>query len=140
MSNHYHILLETPIPNLSDGMRQLNGVYTQRFNKLHSSCGHVFSGRFKSTIVDKDSYLLELCRYIVLNPVRAKIVTIPEQFFWSSYSATIGSVSAPEFLNLAWLTEIINPDFEVALNPFQDFVNDGINNVVNKTLNHKSVI
>jgi len=61
-------------------MRQLNGVYTQRFNKLQLSCGHVFSGRFKSTIVDKDSYLLELCRYIVLNPVRAKIVTTPEQF------------------------------------------------------------
>ncbi|MBD3670659.1 MAG: transposase [Gammaproteobacteria bacterium] len=71
MSNHYHLLLETPDGNLSQGMRQLNGVYTQQFNRTHERVGHVFQGRYKAIIVQKDSYLLELSRYIVLNPVRA---------------------------------------------------------------------
>jgi len=77
MDNHYHLLFETPSPNLSDGMRHLNGVYTQRINRIHRSCGHLFQGRFKAVNVEKDSHLLELCRYIVLNPVRAKLVNIP---------------------------------------------------------------
>ncbi len=64
-------VVETPEPNLSRGMRQLNGVYTQRFNRHHHRVGHVFQGRFKAILVDRDAYLLELCRYVVLNPVRA---------------------------------------------------------------------
>ena len=75
MSNHYHLLIETPDSNLAMGMRQLNGVYTQRFNRRHARVGHVFQGRYKAIIVQKDSYLLELARYIVLNPVRARMVT-----------------------------------------------------------------
>jgi putative transposase len=71
MSNHYHVLVETPQANLSQGMRQLNGVYTQHFNRAHGKVGHVFQGRFKAIVVDKEGYLLELARYIVLNPVRA---------------------------------------------------------------------
>lgn len=71
MTNHYHILVETPDANLSKGMRYLNGVYTQRFNRKHSRVGHVFQGRYKAILVEKDHYLLELARYIVLNPVRA---------------------------------------------------------------------
>ena len=64
---HYHILIETPDGNLSKGMRQLNGVYTQRFNRTHNRVGHVFQGRYKAILVQKDAYLLELSRYIVLN-------------------------------------------------------------------------
>ncbi len=71
MSNHYHILIETPEANLAQGMRQLNGVYTQRFNRGHSRVGHVFRGRYKAILVERDSYLLELARYVVLNPLRA---------------------------------------------------------------------
>ena len=67
MGNHYHILIETPDGNLSKGMRQLNGVYTQRFNRIHNRVGHVFQGRYKAILVQKDAYLLELSRYIVLN-------------------------------------------------------------------------
>ena len=74
MDNHYHLLIETPESNLSSGMRQLNGVYTQRFNRKHERVGHVFQGRFKSILVQKEYYLLELARYIVLNPVRARMV------------------------------------------------------------------
>ena len=74
MSNHYHLVVETPDANLSKGMRQLNGVYTQRFNRSHQRVGYVFQGRFKAILVEKDSYLLELVRYVVLNPLRARMV------------------------------------------------------------------
>jgi len=72
MDNHFHLLVETPEANLSEAIRQLNGVYTQAFNRRHQRVGHVLQGRFKAIVVDRDSYLLELCRYVVLNPVRAK--------------------------------------------------------------------
>ena len=73
MTNHYHLLIETPDANLSQGMRYLNGVYTQRFNRKHSRGGYVFQGRYKAILVDKNEYLQELSRYIVLNPVRAEM-------------------------------------------------------------------
>ena len=74
MSNHYHLLVETPDVNLSKGMRQLNGVFTQSMNRKHHRVGHQFQGRYKAILVDKDVYLLELCRYIVLNPIRANML------------------------------------------------------------------
>jgi putative transposase len=74
MTNHYHLLIETHTPTLSKGMKYLNGTYTQAFNRRHKRVGHVFQGRFKGILVEKDSYLLELSRYIVLNPVRAHMV------------------------------------------------------------------
>ncbi len=74
MDNHYHLLLETPEGNLSGGMRRLNGTYTQGFNRRYRRVRHVLQGRFKSLLVEKEAYLLELCRYIVLNPVRAHLV------------------------------------------------------------------
>ena len=96
MTNHYHLLVETPDANLSKGMRQLNGVYTQRVNRTHGRVGHVFQGRFKAVLVDKDNYLLELSRYVVLNPLRAKMVRRVEQWRWSSYLATCGQVTKPD--------------------------------------------
>ncbi len=78
MTNHYHLLIETPQANLSKGMRFLNGVYTQRFNRAHKRVGHVLQGRYKSILVEKESYLLELSRYLVLNPVRAKMGQVPK--------------------------------------------------------------
>ena len=82
MDNHYHLLVETPDANLSKGMRQLNGMYTQIFNRAHHRVGHVFQGRYKAILIDKDSYLLELSRYIVLNPVRARMVRSAEEWPW----------------------------------------------------------
>ena len=90
MSNHYHLLVETPEGNLSKGMRQLNGVYTQHVNRKHGRVGHLFQGRFKGILVEREAYLLELARYIVLNPVRAGLVKEPEEWPWSSYRATVG--------------------------------------------------
>src|SRR4029077_14091805 len=79
MNNHYHLVIETPDGNLSKGMRQFNGVYTQAFNKRHGRVGHVFQGRFKAILVQKDTHFVEVCRYVVLNPVRAKTVRHPRQ-------------------------------------------------------------
>jgi len=95
MTNHYHILIETPEANLAQGMRQLNGVYTQRFNRAHERVGHVFQGRYKAILVERDSYLLELARYVVLNALRAKMVKRLEAWPWSSYTATCGQVNIP---------------------------------------------
>ena len=78
MGNHYHLLIETPEANLSRGMRQLNGIYTQSFNRRHGRCGHLFQGRYKAILVEKEKYLLALCRYIVLNPLAAGIMSSPE--------------------------------------------------------------
>ena len=79
MSNHYHLLIETPEANLSRGMRHLNGVYTQAFNRRHMRSGHILQGRFKAIVVEKESHLLELARYVVLNPVRARMVRSAKQ-------------------------------------------------------------
>ena len=98
MGNHYHLLLETPEPNLVRGMRRLNGVYTQAFNHRHDRAGHVLQGRYKAILVDKDSYLLELCRYVVLNPVRARMVSAAGEWSWSSYLATAGKMTCPDWL------------------------------------------
>ncbi len=103
MDNHYHLLIETPDANLQTGMRQLNGVYTQQFNRRHARVGHVFQGRYKAILVDKDRYLLELCRYVVLNPVRANMVALPEQYRWSSYAAMMGAQQEVSWLSTNWI-------------------------------------
>jgi len=87
MSNHYHLLVETPSPNLSKGMQLLNGVYTQRFNRAANRSGHVFQGRFKAILVEKESHLLELARYIVLNPVRAGAARSARDWTWGAATA-----------------------------------------------------
>ncbi len=103
MSNHYHLVIETPEANLARGMRQLNGVYTQAFNRRHRKVGHLFQGRYTAILVDKDQYLLELARYVVLNPVRARMVKSASQYPWSSYRAMIGKSAAPAWLDIDWL-------------------------------------
>lgn len=99
MSNHYHLIVETPDANLSKGMRQLNGIFSQASNRRHRRVGHVFQGRYKAIVVDKDSYLLALTRYVVLNPVRAEMVAHPEDWPWSSYAAMVGTVCTPSWLS-----------------------------------------
>lgn len=124
MGNHYHLLIETPAPNLVAGMRRLNGVYTQAFNRRHGRVGHVFQGRYKSVLVDKDSYGLELCRYIVLNPVRARMVRRQENWAWSSYRATVGQVAAPAWLDADWVLGQLGERDPVAA--YERFVREGI--------------
>ncbi len=126
MDNHYHLLLETPRANLSKALRQLNGVYTQAFNRRHDKVGHVLQGRFKAILVDRDSYLLELCRYVVLNPVRAKMVRKPESYRWSSYRASAGIDAAPAYLRLEWLLSQFAKQPAVAQRRYQAFVAAGV--------------
>ena len=125
MSNHYHILIETPESNLSLGMRQLNGVYTQRFNRNHNRVGHVFQGRFKAILVDKDAYLLELARYIVLNPVRARRVRRVRDWIWSSYRATSGIEAKPDWLQIDGLLSCFAKRRKTAYERYIQFVQDG---------------
>ena len=126
MGNHYHLMIETPQANLSRGMRQLNGMFTQRFNRKHHRIGHVFQGRFKSIVVDKEAYLLELIRYIVGNPVAAGIVTDVADWPWSSYLATAGKRSTPAFLNTDWLLSQFDSVTTRAQADYIAFVQEGV--------------
>jgi REP element-mobilizing transposase RayT len=126
MDNHYHLLIQTPDGNLSKGMRHLNGVYTQSSNRLHQRVGHLFQGRFKAILVDSDAYLLELARYVVLNPVRAGMVKMPEDWTWSSYRASMGLVSAPLWFAEDGLLSMFAERRSLAQQYYAQFVAEGI--------------
>lgn len=126
MDNHYHLLIETPDSNLSMGMRHLNGVYTQTFNRRHKRVGHVFQGRFKAVIVEKESHLLELCRYVVLNPVRAGMVSTPRNWHWSSYRATGGESKKESYLTTDWILSQFSETKSEARIKYRQFVKDGM--------------
>jgi len=126
MDNHYHLVIETPEGNLSEGMRQLNGVYTQKYNWLHGKTGHVFQGRYKAIIVDRDNYLLQLIRYVVLNPVRANMVKDPKDWVWSSHRPTAGVDEAPSFLSTDWVLAQFGSTRRRAEGLYTLFVNEGI--------------
>jgi len=125
MTNHYHLLIETPEANLSRGMRHLNGVYTQAFNRRHLRSGHVMQGRFKAIVVEKETHLLELTRYVVLNPVRARTVRSARDWPWSSYRATAGMAEAPEFLTTDWILAQFHRSRARATNLYREFVKQG---------------
>ena len=103
MGNHYHFVLHTRQGNLSRLMRHFNGVYSQAFNRRHAKVGHLFQGRFKAVLVDRDAYLLEVCRNVELNPVRARIVDAPDAWPWSSYLGHVGRAESPAWLDTAGL-------------------------------------
>lgn len=126
MTNHYHLLIETPDANLSKGMRYLNGVYTQRFNRKHSRVGHVFQGRYKAILVDKNEYLQELSRYIVLNPVRAGMVEGAENWGWSSYGVTVGIKSCPSWFDREWVLSSFGKKERSAIKNYIQFVANGV--------------
>ena len=128
MNNHYHLVIETPDGNLSKGMRQLNGVYTQSFNKLQGRVGHVFQGRFKAILVQKDSHFLEVCRYVVLNPVRAKTIAHPRQWKWSSYRATAGTAPIHPCLAVDEILSHFGQRQPIAREKYREFVQAGIGN------------
>jgi REP element-mobilizing transposase RayT len=126
MSNHYHLVIETPEANLSKGMRQLNGIYTQGYNRRHRTVGHVFQGRYKAILIQKESHLLEVCRYVVLNPVRAKAVEKVEQWKWSSYRRTAGVAKGPPWLAVHWVLSQFSQDRHLATGHYRRFVREGI--------------
>ncbi|MBI3344623.1 MAG: transposase [Gammaproteobacteria bacterium] len=126
MDNHYHLLIQTPDGNLSKGMRQLNGVYTQASNRRHRRVGHLFQGRFKAILVDSDAYLLELSRYVVLNPIRAGMVKKPGAWRWSSYRASVGLEPAAPWLAVDGLLAQFAKRRSLARERYVQFVAEGI--------------
>lgn len=138
MPNHYHLLIKTPDANVSQGMKQLNGVYTKRFNKKHSRIGHLFQGRFKGIIVEKDSHLLELCRYIALNPVKTNLAALPHQWPWSSYKEIITNKQI--IIEKEWILSQFGKNSYQAIDEYKKFVLAGLeekeniwNNLKNKS-------
>jgi putative transposase len=124
--NHFHIVIETVDGNLSAGMRQLNGVYTQWHNRMHGRVGHVFQGRFKAVIIQREAYLLELARYVVLKPVRAGIFEVPQQWPWSSYLSTVGQAHRPNWLHTEWLLSQFGSQYANAVAAYIDHVQAGV--------------
>ena len=126
MTNHYHLVVQTLDGNLSKGMRQLNGVFTQYSNRRHAQVGHLFQGRYKAMLIDEDSYLLELARYVVLNPVRAGMVEKPGEWRWSSFNAVMGRKEGPSWLDTDGLLAQFGDKRAVARRRYRKFVMDGI--------------
>lgn len=140
MGNHYHLLVETPDGNLSSAMRDLNGNYSQWFNVLRGRVGHLFEGRYKAFIIEKEAYLLTVARYIVLNPVRAGLVGHPRQWKWSSYNATAGVGKAPEWLHIDWLLGIFSKKRPLAAKMYRGFVGDGLDVDPYEDLEHDFIL
>ena len=122
MGNHFHLLVETPEPNLSHGMAYLNSLYAQRFNRRDGRVGHVFQGRFHAVLLEREAHLMELSRYVVLNPVRAGMCTAPGEWPWSSYQATAGDVPRPVFLTVDWLLEQFGTETAQAREEYRRFI------------------
>jgi putative transposase len=126
MPNHFHILLETPKPNLARGMQRLNSTFAQSFNRRNARIGHVLQGRYHAVLVEKESHLLEVCRYVVLNPVRARLCSNPAAWAASSYRTSAGLAPCPSFLTVDWLLAQIGGTRRRAHERYRAFVADGI--------------
>ncbi len=135
MSNHYHILLETQFANLSRAVQQLNGDFALYFTRRHKKPGHLFQGRFKAMLVEKEAYLLELSRYIHLNPFRAGMVKRPEKYKWSSLSAFFkGEIKLPFTLHGEWILSTFGKKRGIAVRRYVEFVREGMKNQENPGL------
>ena len=122
MKNHYHLLIETPERTLSHGVKRLNERWAQRFNWRHDRVGHLFQGRFNGILVERETHLLELVRYIVLNPVRCGAVEYAFDYEWSNYRATAGLAVVPEWLEVDWTLAQFHEDRHVATEMYRTFV------------------
>jgi REP element-mobilizing transposase RayT len=122
MTTHYHLLVRTPLPNLAIGMKRLNGLYAQGFNRRHGGKGHVFEARYHSVLIEREGHLVELCRYLALNPVRAGICDRPADWPWSSYRSVLGLDPVPRFLAAAWLASLFGMDEVKARRRLREFV------------------
>ncbi|MGZ8868415.1 MAG: transposase, partial [Thermoanaerobaculia bacterium] len=125
MQNHYHLLIETPEGGLSKGVKWLNQTYVQWFNARHDRVGHLFQGRFKGILVEREGHLLELIRYIVLNPVRCGAVRFAADYTWSNYGATAALKPSPPWLEVDWtLAQFCEPTRRAAHEAYRRFVAD----------------
>ena len=126
MEDHYQLILETPVANLSLGMRQVNGIYTQAFNRKYGHSGQIFKGRFKSVLMDRETYLLEMCRHVVLAPIRENLADHPREYPWSSYLDTAGPRKAPPFLTTDWILSQFSTNDRISRARYKSFISDGV--------------
>ncbi len=126
MGSHYHLVLETPQGNLLKVMHGINSGYTGYFNRKYDRVGHLFQGRYKGILVDKDAYLLELSRYVHLNPVKAGIVERPEQYKWSSYPGYVWKSKEVLWVEYAWVLSHFGRDKRIGKKRYREFVNKGL--------------
>jgi REP element-mobilizing transposase RayT len=126
MNNHYHLLITTKQADLSEGMYRLNRLHAVRFNNRHELDGHVFQGRFFGERIEGSAHLLELCRYIVLNPVRANLEPHPAAWPWSSFNETSGGTRSSGICSTTWLLDQFSPKVDRARELYAAFVADGI--------------
>lgn len=126
MNDHYHLVVEVPGANLSKGMRQLNGVYTQHFNRRHGQEGPIFQGRFKSVLFEKKNYLLPVCRHVVTNPARDDDAANYSSYRWSSYRALSGQVKSPGLLHDADVLKFFSKREKDAQKKYRDYVREGV--------------
>ena len=124
MSNHYHLLVETPSGNLSQIMQHINGAYTNYFNTKRKRSGHLFQGRYKGILVEADEYALELSRYIHLNPVRIGIVNEPGDYKWSSFQEYAGKRKAPDWLSTEFILGYFDKSEQAAQKQYNEFVEE----------------
>ena len=122
MTNHFHLVIRTPEPNLSRGMQWINGTYAGWFNRRHKRSGHLFQDRFHAFLIEKEAYFSEVLRYVVLNPVRAKMAARPEEYRWSSYRATAGLEAAPAWLDVESVLQSFGRDRERQHAEYRSFV------------------
>lgn len=126
MSNHYHLLVETPSGNLSQIMQHINGAYTNYFNTKRKRSGHLFQGRYKGILVEADEYTLELSRYIHLNPVRIGIINDPGDYKWSSFQEYVGKRKIPDWLATEFILKYFDKSEPAAQKKYSQFVEEMI--------------
>ena len=139
MSTHYHLLVQTPEANISRAMRHLNGVYTQRFNKINHCNGQLFQGRFKSILVDADNYLLELVRYIHKNPLESGIVDNINKYTWSSHKAYLSGAKKWDWLHKKYILSLFSTNTGESIREYKQFVSKEIPKEINQILARKKL-
>jgi len=140
MPNHYHLLIKTKKPNLSSGMRQLNGIYSQNFNLRNDKVGHVFQGRFKSILVEEEKYKYKLIRYISLNPLRAGLVRNVNDWKWGSSTALIDGKVKDKCINVDKILSQFDEDISKARKIYKEYLNRKINSSCSKKYESASVL
>jgi len=139
MSSHYHLLVHTPEGNLSRCMRHINGIYTQRFNRRHNNDGQLFRGRYKAVLIDADSYLLEVLRYIHRNPLQAGIVDNLKDYEWSSHHGYVSRAKKWDWLHKDVLLAMLSPQRSRQKSAYMDFVSRGVSEEIEKFYSLKNL-
>jgi len=139
MSNHYHLLVQTPDSNISRAMRHLNGVYTQRYNRIHHCDGQLFRGRYKAILVEADSYLLELLRYIHRNPLEAGLVDNLQEYNWSSHKGYVSKAKKWDWLYKGFALSLFSKDHAESIRLYKEFITQEVPDEINKILGRKKL-